>query len=115
MGFFENAYFFCSTQRIFFCTATQVIDEVISCLQLIDKTARILGLKYNYVLSTSKPKNSNTVESWDKSSDWLEKALIAADIQFLIDKESVNNYATQHNGLNGCGPSIEMQITDATW
>lgn len=111
-GLFETREYLSDTANIF-CTATQVVDEVISCLQLIEKTARILGLKTDYILNCSKPKSSNTIESFDQGAEWLEKALKLAGLQFIIDKESANNYATHHKGLNIYGPSIEMCITDA--
>jgi|GEM_PF-2207066 len=111
-GLFETRDFTSDTANIF-CAEAQVVDELISCLQLIDETARMLALKIDYVLSSPSLKNSNLVESFDKGNVWLEKALNATGLQFIIDKESASNYATHHKGLNHCGPSIEMRITDA--
>jgi threonyl-tRNA synthetase len=111
-GLFETRSFLSDTGTIF-CTDSQVVSELISCLQLIDETATILSLKYEFVLKGDKPKNSPIVESFDKSREWLEKALIEAGCQFIIDKESVNNYATHHKGINFHGPSVEVRYTDA--
>jgi threonyl-tRNA synthetase len=111
-GLFET-HEYLSDMATIFCTDSQVGGELNSCLQLIDETAKLLKLKYEFVLKADKPKNSPIVESFDKYRDFLEKALIDAGCQFVIDKESVNNYATHHKGLNCHGPSVEVRYTDA--
>lgn len=99
-------------QAHIFCTEKEVVSEIISCLQLIDKTAKILGFEYRYILNTKKPKVSGIAESFNQSLLWLKEALNALKIEFVIDKELDNDYDKRNSELNFCGPSIELEIID---
>ncbi len=109
--FFKTRTFLTDHFHIF-SSAEEVVKELISCLQLIDKTVKILGFEYIYVLNAHKPKGSKTITSWTQSIEWLEKALNELNFQFVVDKEGINHYINQNNALNERGPTIEVEITD---
>ncbi len=110
-GLFKSRTFLTDQAHIF-CSAAEVLNEVISSLQLIDKTVKILGFEYNYIVNAHKSKSCHTVESFGPSIDLLRNALNELGFQFVVDKEGVNPYINRNNDLNETGPTIEVEVID---
>jgi threonyl-tRNA synthetase len=103
-----------SDSTTIFCSEKEVVAELISCLQLIDKTAKMLGLTYVYVVKGQKPIKAH----WKESVGLIERALNELNFQFVIDKENVNPYSNRDTGLKHCGPIVDVEVTDKldrTW
>lgn len=68
-----------------FCTAQEVLKELISSLQFIDKTIKILGFEYQWYLLPRGNKFAGTVEKWDKVLSWMTEALQVCNCQYVTD------------------------------
>ncbi|HRD56167.1 MAG TPA: His/Gly/Thr/Pro-type tRNA ligase C-terminal domain-containing protein, partial [Parachlamydiaceae bacterium] len=90
-----------------FCREDQADGELISCLQLIDKIANMLGFEYRYVLNRGKVKGSSK-----KISERLEKALNSLKLEFAVDKEAANEYINTIPVAGVSGSSIELEVCD---
>lgn len=97
-----------SESATIFCTEEGAHLELISCLQLMDKIAKILDLESRYILNKGKAKGSSK-----KTVEMFEKALNSLNLEFAVDKESVNEYINSYSITGMSGPSIELEVCDA--
>lgn len=86
-----------------FCTAEQVLNELISSLQFIDKSFKIFGFETQWYL---RPKNLDargSAKKRDESQDSLVEALKICGFNYTLDKEGKALY----------GPIVEVRFSDA--
>lgn len=86
-----------------FCSASQLYDELISSLLLIDKTVRMFGFGHHWYLRSKGRKFAGTLKQWDHVQSIMVKALDDCTIDYSLDKGNPAFY----------GPQIEVRITDA--
>lgn len=86
-----------------FCTSAQVLQELISSLQFINKTFKIFGFEIQWHLLSKSQESKDFLRKWDESQDSLVKALNECDFNFTLDKEEKALY----------GPTVEMRYKDA--
>lgn len=91
-----------------FMTSSQITQEVIKVINLIDKFYKTFGFEYHMELST-RPKNSiGTDEQWESAENGLKKALEELKIDYKLNPGDGAFY----------GPKIDFHIKDAlgrTW
>lgn len=97
-----SARSFTADSAFVFCTREQVLNELISSLQFIDKTFKIFGFEGHWHLIV-KNQDARGAKSWDASQDSLVKALVMCGFNYTIDKDGKALY----------GPRLEMRFTDA--
>jgi threonyl-tRNA synthetase len=86
-----------------FCSPSQVLEELISSLQLIGKTVKMLGFEYHWYLVSRGRKYAGTLDKWDLNLDLLIKALKACGCEYTLDAA----------GKAFIGPRIEVRLIDA--
>jgi threonyl-tRNA synthetase len=86
-----------------FCTPMQVVEELISSLQFIDKIIKILGFEYQWHLTLRGQKYAGTLINWDRGIEWIGKALEACQLSYATDKEDTSFI----------GPLVEARLRDA--
>lgn len=86
-----------------FCTSTQVLNELISSLQFIDKSFKIFGFEAHWHLITKSHDSKGFAKKWDESQESLVKALKMCGFDYTLDKEGKAHY----------GPTVEVRFTDA--
>lgn len=92
-----------------FCTPQQVIEELISSLQFINRTIRMFGFEYRWNLtghSSCVPAKKRGL--WSQGSQWLSKAFEAAGCAYTTQEEGV-----AYLELSLAGPRMELYLTDA--
>ncbi len=91
-----------------FMLPSQIQQEVINLIDLIDKVYSVFGFEYKVELST-KPENSmGTEEQWDVATESLKKALEEKGLEYKLNEGDGAFY----------GPKIDFHIKDAigrTW
>lgn len=85
-----------------FCNLKQLHEQMISSLQFMDKTIKIMGFKNQWYLNLHYRKSLGSHQNWKKCVNLLEQALKESALDYQIDKEET---AFQ-------GPTIEMKIID---
>ncbi len=91
-----------------FCMESQIENEVIEVMKLIDKMYGKLGLNYHLELSTRPENSMGSDEMWQKAEEALKKALDKNGSEFKINPGDGAFY----------GPKIDFHIKDAigrTW
>ncbi len=91
-----------------FCTADQVVDEVLGCLTFALEVYRDYGFSAGpsrVALSTRPPKAETvgTDEEWAHAEDALRQALDRSGLDYVVDEGEGAFY----------GPKIDLQVTDA--
>ena len=86
-----------------FCTPKQVVDELISSLQFIEKISKILGFEYHWYLGRRGLKYAGTLSNWEQSLAWIEKALAACGFEYTVDPFEGARF----------GPFIEARLVDS--
>ena len=91
-----------------FCTADQVVDEVLGCLEFALDVYRDFGFSEGpsrVALSTRPPKAETvgTDEEWAHAEDALRQALDRSGLEYVVDEGEGAFY----------GPKIDLQVTDA--
>jgi threonyl-tRNA synthetase len=91
-----------------FCTADQVVDEVLGCLEFALDVYRAYGFvegPSRVALSTRPPKAETvgTDEEWAHAEDALRQALDRSGLDYVVDEGEGAFY----------GPKIDLQVTDA--
>lgn len=86
-----------------FCTSEQVLKELISSLQFIDKTFKMFGFETHWHLMTKNQNSKGFLKKWEESQDSLVKALQACGLNYTLEKENKSLY----------GPRLEMRFADA--
>lgn len=91
-----------------FMLPSQIKDEIVGIMNLIDRIYKVFGFNYRVELST-KPENSlGTEEQWDEATKALEEALAVSGKEYKLNPGDGAFY----------GPKIDFHIEDAigrTW
>lgn len=85
------------------CTSEQVVQELISCLQFIDKIIKMFGFEHQWYLSTRDQIPINYKNDWRLSVDHLVEAMKACEFEYILDKQGSSPY----------GPRVEARLVDA--
>jgi len=90
-----------------FCSASQVVEELISSLQYIDKIISIVGAKFRWLLVSRSYKRAGTTDQWTKALRWIAEATKACGIVFEdeISEGDVDEPLV--------GPQIQVLFADA--
>lgn len=91
-----------------FCTRDQVVDEVISILDLVDHIMTTFGFEYSAEISTRPEKSIGTDDMWDYATDSLKEACVRHGLAYDINEGDGAFY----------GPKIDIKVKDAigrTW
>jgi threonyl-tRNA synthetase len=91
-----------------FCRADQVLDEVISMLDLVDHIMGTFGFTYTAEISTRPEKSIGESEKWEFATEQLKGACEAHGLAFEINEGDGAFY----------GPKIDIKVKDAigrTW
>lgn len=86
-----------------FGTPEQVLPEIISSLQFIDKTFKIFGFEIQWHLRAKSANNKKPLEQWKESQDILIKAIKQCGFNYALDEEREALY----------GPTLEGHFMDA--
>ena len=95
-------------QVYIFCSQEQLLQELISSLQFIDKTVKIFAFEVHWNLVIKSPNSKESKSKWEESQAHLIKALKACGFSYSLDNEGKAPY----------GPVIEAHLKDAlgrTW
>jgi len=93
---------FCQDDAHIFCAESQLYDEVVTLMRMIDQTYQMLGLQYELELSTRPDKFMGAVELWDKAEAMLKKALDDRGEPYRVHEGDGAFY----------GPKIDIQVRD---
>ena len=91
-----------------FCMKSQVIDEVVAILGLVDHIMGTFGFSYSAEISTRPDKSIGSDENWEYATDSLMEACRRFDLAFDINEGDGAFY----------GPKIDIKVKDAigrTW
>lgn len=91
-----------------FMTESQIKEEIIGVVSLIDKVYSLFGFKYHIELSTMPEDHMGSEEQWDIATERLEQALTEAGKEFVINEGDGAFY----------GPKIDFHLEDClgrTW
>lgn len=86
-----------------FCSKEQVLEEITSSLQFIEKIFKMLNFETRWHLISRKERAIGSLIKWDESLDSLVKALKTGAFNYIPDNEGKALY----------GPKVEMYFTDA--
>lgn len=86
-----------------FCKNEQVVEELISGLQIIEKVIRIFPFEFEWALCTQCPKGFKNRKIWKEAAELLQSAVKSQGLEYLLDQENPSQY----------GPKIEIRISDA--
>lgn len=90
------------------CTSEQVVPELISCLQFIDKFIKMFGFECHWTLRTRDQIPANYKNEWRIGVDHLVEAMKRCGWEYTLEKSEGSPY----------GPKLEVGLTDAlgrTW
>lgn len=91
-----------------FCTKDQVVDEVVSILDLVDHIMNTFGFEYEAEISTRPEKSIGTDEMWEHATNSLMEACTRHNLAYEINEGDGAFY----------GPKIDIKVKDAigrTW
>ncbi len=91
-----------------FCTNDQVVDEVVSILDLVDHIMETFGFSYEAEISTRPEKSIGTDEMWEHATNALKEACARHNLSYEINEGDGAFY----------GPKIDIKVKDAigrTW
>lgn len=91
-----------------FCMESQIYDEVMNLIDLVDYVYKAFDFKYHIELSTKPEKFAGKLENWEKAEKALEDVLNSKKLKFKINKGEGAFY----------GPKIDFHIEDClgrTW
>jgi len=86
-----------------FCMQSQMEEEIIKVIQLTNEIFSTFGFKYEAILSTMPEDHMGDIESWEKATDALKKALEKTNMKYRIDEGEGAFY----------GPKIDFNVTDS--
>ncbi len=101
-GLFRQGSFY-GDETTLFCRADQLGEELISSLQFINRTIRVLGLRSKGYLYTRGSSYRGTVAQWDQATKALKEALAGVDLPPIEE--------VSRDGLPG--PKVEFRFLDA--
>ncbi|MEG2338387.1 MAG: threonine--tRNA ligase [Clostridium sp.] len=91
-----------------FMTRSQIKDEVLGVIKLIDTVYKTFGFEYHVELSTRPESSIGSDEDWDAATDGLREALEAAGLSYKLNEGDGAFY----------GPKIDFHLRDCigrTW
>ena len=91
-----------------FCTRDQVVDEVVTILDLVDHIMSIFSFEYAAEISTRPEKSIGTDDMWEHATNALEQACERHNLAYDINEGDGAFY----------GPKIDIKVKDAigrTW
>lgn len=91
-----------------FCTRDQVVDEVVSILDIVDHIMTTFGFEYSAEISTRPEKSIGTDDMWEHATDALKEACARHGLAYDINEGDGAFY----------GPKIDIKVKDAigrTW
>ena len=91
-----------------FMLPSQVKNEILNVLKLIDEVYSTFGFKYHAELSTMPEDHIGTIEEWAVAEQWLKEALDEANMDYIINPGDGAFY----------GPKIDIHLEDClgrTW
>jgi len=91
-----------------FMLPSQITEEIIGVMDLIDKFYKVFGFEYHVELSTKPEKAMGSDEIWDMATDALKKAIETKGIDYKVNEGDGAFY----------GPKIDFHLTDCigrTW
>lgn len=91
-----------------FCTRKQVVDEVVSILDLVDHIMSTFGFEYEAEISTRPEKSIGSDDMWEHATNALKEACARHDLAYEINEGDGAFY----------GPKIDIKVKDAigrTW
>lgn len=86
-----------------FCRPEQVLEELISSLQFIERTFKIFGFETHWHLIGKNSNSKKVSRNWDDSQESLLKALAECGLSHTLEKDEKASY----------GPILEMRFSDA--
>jgi len=86
-----------------FCMPSQMEEEIIKVIQLTNEIFSTFGFKYEAILSTMPEDHMGDIESWERATDALKKALEKTNMEYRIDEGEGAFY----------GPKIDFNVTDS--
>lgn len=91
-----------------FMLPSQITEEIVGVMDLIDKFYKVFGFEYHVELSTRPEKAMGSDEIWDMATDALKKAIETKGVDYKINEGDGAFY----------GPKIDFHLTDCigrTW
>lgn len=91
-----------------FMLPSQITEEIIKVIELIDNFYRVFGFEYHVELSTKPEKAMGSDEIWEMATDSLRKAMDAKGMNYKVNEGDGAFY----------GPKIDFHLTDClgrTW
>ncbi len=86
-----------------FCMPDQLIDEIISIINLVDEVMALFGFDYETEISTRPEKSIGTDEEWELATNALKQALEVKGLEYDINEGDGAFY----------GPKIDIKLKDA--
>ncbi len=91
-----------------FMLPSQITEEIIGVIDLIDRFYKVFGFEYHVELSTKPEKSMGSDEIWDMATEALKKAIEARGMEYKINEGDGAFY----------GPKIDFHLRDCigrTW
>jgi len=91
-----------------FMLPSQIKDEIIGVIELIDRIYKVFGFEYHVELSTKPEKAMGSDEVWELATNALKEALEAKGMEYIVNEGDGAFY----------GPKIDFHLTDClgrTW
>ncbi|MHB8172763.1 MAG: threonine--tRNA ligase [Thermincolia bacterium] len=91
-----------------FMLPSQIKDEIIGVIELIDRIYKVFGFEYHVELSTKPEKAMGSDEIWDMATDALREALETKAMEYIVNEGDGAFY----------GPKIDFHLMDClgrTW
>ncbi|MBS4168564.1 His/Gly/Thr/Pro-type tRNA ligase C-terminal domain-containing protein [Parachlamydia sp. AcF125] len=90
------------SQASLFCLTEQVLDELISSLQFIEKTVKVFGFEAQWYLYPKAEKNAAAKKQWPQAIAFLHEALKLCYLDYQVEETS----------SSWRGPRIEVKLVD---
>lgn len=86
-----------------FCNRDQLLQELISSLQFINKITKLFDFEERWRLCAHRPSSVGNKATWNEAVESLATALSACKISYILDKDQDTRY----------GPRVEIGLSDA--
>ncbi len=107
LGGLHDTRFVMADQGHIFCEVEQVVKEVISCLQFIDKIVKMFNFEGYWCLQVDEPKAAALSLRYQKAIASIDEAFTVCGYSY---SESLKDAVSLHQYR---GPVLEMRLTDA--
>ena len=101
-GMFKARAYLADDAHIF-CTPDQLLEELISSLQFIDRIVRIFDFQHRLYYGVRRGKYARAIAGWDESAQVMVEALRTCGFDYEVD---------DHVDMC-CGPYVKMRLIDA--